>query len=360
MRELTLQSETRRRSRPGLVGRMFSWFRRSRSVEEAPETSPRPEVRDALPEEESPASRTPETAPPSIQPAELEAILDRALDRQARELEAAFERRLEETSRSLSETLTAAVQELGDRLEHQGRKHLGELEATRGEINQFRFQIESQFSSLERHESSVDQSLRFLDDSSRRLEALCREQMQELQEQADWSREAVDTIQRASQERVSELRGRHRVEMGAMKDFCSRQQDDLRKTRRSFAERLRGTSRQLERMADRNGDLTSVHDEIDRASRSHGLWQRWFLGPWKRRQERRQASLRVEELARHLKQEKEDLDELRRSLHRLAVEVLEYSDHQRVLPITAPAVAPDRGPDEKPVRPVIRVDCVPK
>ena len=42
------------------------------------------------------------------------------------------------------------------------------------------------------------------------------------------------------------------------------------------------------------------------------------------------------------------------------MEVLEYSDHQRVLPITAPAVAPDRGPDEKPVRPVIRVDCVPK
>ena len=156
MRELTLQSETRRRSRPGLVGRMFSWFRRSRSVEEAPETSPRPEVRDALPEEESPASRTPETPPPSIQPAELEAILDRALDRQARELEAAFERRLEETSRSLSETLTAAVQELGDRLEHQGRKHLGEPRprVARSTSSASRSRVSSRLSSVTRAPST--------------------------------------------------------------------------------------------------------------------------------------------------------------------------------------------------------------
>ncbi len=335
MSDLILRDKARKSVRRGFFAWVCSWFRADDPSSEAESQSDASDHQVGGQRQSDPDNRDLKVV--TLTEDRLEEIVSNALTRQSIELEQKFSQQLQTHVVALNETVTGQVQDLSDRFESQSRRIKSGMEAVLNNLNQFRFQFESKFSSLERHEASVDQSLRFMDESSRRLEELCREQLEDLQDQAQWSREAVESLRQSSRDRVKELRNRHKVEVGALKDFATRQQDDLRKVKRSFAERLRGTSRQLERMADRNDELTEVNKEIHEAEQSQSIWYRFILGPLKKRKQMRQAYHRVDELARHMNQEKEDLHELRRSLHRLAVEVLDYSEQQKMLPVSLPA-----------------------
>lgn len=199
---------------------------------------------------------------------------------------------------------------------------LGALGGLRDEFAEFRQNVIIRFGNIEKIGNGLDESLGKINTTTEELTAHCRTQTKHFEGQLTVTRESLDSLRQTGEKRVRDLGAHYQEKESLMRAEQEKRHLENERIQRSYSERLRGFSTQLEQLATRL-QATAGQSELpplDDFSTGRRLW-RWAMAPYRKMQRRQEAERRLAELHESLRIDHKEILGVRNHLQTFSREV---------------------------------------